>query len=378
MRKRLITRLFSAFIYFLLFSLQVKEVWANPYFYITGNTLPPKDSATVLELHLNTDGNQIGALQGVVNFSTEYFDTTSISVLSSVCSLWAPANSTPPGQNLTRVSPYFYNGKVIFSCGITGSGYKGSDGLVGKISLTPKKTGSTSLTLSDAYFAFLGSSIAPGAMSNFDLVVQEASAAATPTPTASATAAPTPIVRTTTVLDDVNIVEVEPVSRTGRSSSGTSGDTDLEVVDEDDAIPAPPADMTPRPKATPFRIAEMNASEPYSGGGTIGEVMAVQGLRDLLIPGKSRADKTVVLINFISTLTFLIVLAVVLWKLLASNRSHKIKTHYIQELISGELAAIEGKMSILNEKEGKNRFESEFSQTVKNILEEVENPNKKS
>lgn len=359
--------------------INAKCIFANPYFYISGDTSVRKNDYEVYELRLNTDGSQIGAMQIVVNYNTDYLSPSSISVLGSRCSIWAPANSAPPGQNLTRVSPYYYNGKIIYSCGITGSGYEGSDGLVGKFTLKGvRESGNTSLTLSDAYFAFLGSSIAPGAMSDFDITMLEASAPATPAPTASPTAIPTPVIISETLFDDVNIVEVEPLSGVTRSSS-TGTDADLEVVENDNTVPAAPADMTPRPKATPYRIPEMNLMQGgnginangISGYGSNGEVMAGQTLRDLLIPGKSSADKTVVMINFISTLAFLIVLAFVIFRMVSNSRRQKVKAKYIKEMISGEMAALESKMGLLKDKEeGRKKFESEFSNTVTELMEE--------
>ncbi len=371
------------------FLLTPDKAYANPYFYIYGRTEVTSGTAERYELHLNTDGNQIGAMQAVVNFDSNYFTATSISIVNSQCSMWTPANSAPPGENLTKVTPYFYNSKVVLTCGFTGSGYNGSDGLIATVTLTPYKDGTTSLTFSDSYFAFLGSTIVPGAMDPFTLTITGTAQptvsptaipsvtptvaptpTATPTPTASASAtpvpSPTPIVNQTVLFDDVTVVDVtDNFTRTGSSGTTSTGsNSQLEVIEEDNTIPAPPP-LSPRPNATPFVVAENNLSEPSSQG----EVMAVQGLRDLLIPGKSKADKTVVLINFISTLTFLILLAVAIWKMIMNSRSSKLKARYIEELISGELAALETKMEILKEKSGSDKFQSEFEETVSEIMQ---------
>jgi hypothetical protein len=42
--------------------------------------------------------------------------------------------------------------------------------------------------------------------------------------------------------------------------------------------------------------------------------------------------------------------------MIANMRSSKLKTRYIQEVISGELAALESKMEIIKEKEGKEKI----------------------
>jgi len=63
--------------------------------------------------------------------------------------------------------------------------------------------------------------------------------------------------------------------------------------------------------------------------------------------------------------------------MMMNSRTAKLKSEYINELISGELSALESKMDIVEEKTGKDRFEQEFEKSVQHILEEV-NPKDKN
>ncbi len=164
--------------------------------------------------------------------------------------------------------------------------------------------------------------------------------------------------------DDVNFVNVQPLP------TPIPGDNSpLEVVEEDNTVPPPPGDITPRPPATPFPTPDPNAVG--GGGGDDGEVLSVQSIRDLLIPGKSRADKNVVLFNFVSLLTLLTIIIVIIWRIIMLKRKNKLKQEHISDLINGELAALETKLSVLNEKDGAKSFQAEFEQTVDHIQQEL-------
>ncbi|NMC35707.1 hypothetical protein GYA49_01540 [Candidatus Beckwithbacteria bacterium] len=374
-------KLFSATVLVFIFLLAcTQSVFANPNCFIT--TSNPNIDGTdpvTFNIYLDTDGDQVGAVQIAVGYDSEYFGTALVSSYGSVCSMWAPANSVPPGENLIRTTPYIYSNKAIFSCGILGQGYNGTSGLIGKLTLTPLKDGNTTLTLGNAFFAFLGSSITPGAMSNYPVVISNTftDPDATPTPTPSPTpttiatssATPTPIVTTETIFDDVEVVDFQNNTSSGSTGSTTVGsdNSELDIVEEDNTIPAPPP-MTPRAKATPFATPDINYMAPDTM--PVGEVLSVQNLRDLLVPGKSQADKTVVMINFISTITFLVLIVLILWKMMMSTRNNKLKSRYIEEMISGELSALESKMAIVKEKEGQQKFQSDFNESVEKILEE--------
>jgi hypothetical protein len=356
-------------------------VLANPYFFITGDSTIGTGNHTYY-IKMNTDGSQIGALQGVLNYDSTYFSTVQINTQNSQCSIWAPANSVPPGESLTRISPYFYSDSIVFSCGIISTGYNGTTGLILSFTLKALDNGSTSFSFSDGYFAYLGTTISPGAMSDYNIILSGVStdpdATPTPTPTATPTSATSSAtVNTETLFDDVTFSTLtgSSTSTSGTSTTTGSGTSELDVVAPDDSIPAAPAYITPRPAATPYVIPEMMHGEYASGSAYPGEVMSVQSLRDLLIPGKSDADKTVVTINFISTITFLILLAIIIWRMMMNSRGTKLKSQYINEMISGELATLETKMNIVTEKSGKGKFEKEFSESVDHILSEV-NPKK--
>jgi len=385
-----------------------EEQGNNPFLYL--DTIPRgaeiiSGTPIVLELRVNTCGQSVGVMQVAVAYPSTHFSsdvdgywaswiTARVNISGSVFPFFTPANSVPPGKNFSISTPYAYNHKIIFTAGVGGqTGFNG-DGKVATFQLNPYNTGDVSLTFSDIVMRFGINSVPLGTSPTYTAtILGEPSATSTPeptpyptvtpiptitptpTPTVTATPSatpvvvdPTPIVNSTTLFDDVNIVDVSD-NFSGRSGTTrtSSGIDELEVVEEDNTVPAPPLDLTPRPNATPFKLPESYAQEPQAQG----EVMSVQGLRDLLIPGKSKADKTVVMVNFISTLTFLVLLSVVVWKMILNTRSSKLKSKYIHEIISGELAALESKMEIIKEKEGKEKFENEFSQSVDHILNEI-------
>lgn len=367
-------------------------VHANPYFYITGQTSVSTSEVESFQVRLNAD-SAVGVLQIVVHYSSTYFNTSSISISNSRCSLWAPPNSAPPGKDLTSVTPYFYNSTAVIACGFTGAGYQSSDGLIATINLTPILAGNTTLSFSDSYLAFLGSSITPGAMAGFDVVISGAptpTESPTPNPSVTPTLTPIPtavptdvpevtataetIINSQTLFDDVTIVDVTDNLTSGSSgSSATSiqGESELEVVDQVDTVPAAPANLPQRATATPFKVPEINYQSIDGTNEQIvedGEVLSVQGLRDLLIPGKSKADKTVVMINFVSLFAFIVLLAIMLWKMNLNKRAAKIRAEHINELVTGELAALESKMQVIYEKKGAEDFEGEFSEAVSHIL----------
>ncbi len=360
------------------------QVFAAPYFYISGDTELTTGENETFQLRVNSTGDNIGVLQTAVTFDDALFNTSSISNLNSECSMWAPANSIPPGKDSTSVTPYFYNSKVVVSCGFTGSGYTGSDGLIATFTLTPEAAGTTSLSFENNYFAFLGTEITPGAMLDFNLTITgdatpsdsitplpSVTPTTTPIPTASISATPTPIVNTTTLFDDVTFTDVTDnlTSNTSSGNTSTTGNSTLDVIEENNTVPPPPDNITPRPEATPFKVPEINYQNLNGDiNGEEGDVLSAQGLRDLLIPGKSKADKTVVMINFISAIAFILLLAIMLSKMSMNSRAAKLKAKHIQELVAGELSALESKMQVREEDAGKEQFESEFSNAVSNIL----------
>jgi len=63
--------------------------------------------------------------------------------------------------------------------------------------------------------------------------------------------------------------------------------------------------------------------------------------------------------------------------MMMNNRANKLKSTYINELITGELAALESKMEIVGEKTGKDRFEQEFDKSIQHIMEEINPKNDK-
>ena len=398
-----------------LFYEQKQQVFAGPpNFYFEGPREIMYNNIAVFELHLNANGSNISAAQAVITVPTYYLYYLSTSIIDSKCSFWAPASDVPPGKDLYTITPYYENGKIIITCGFMGqTGYTEPEGLIAKIrflAIHVSSPNQISLGFMDLYskFYFAGTPVVANISVPFTTIIvakDEATAEPTPTPTETATATPsatpevsypptptptpipttspeptptpaptpTPIVNTTTLFDDVNVVDFTTSGSSHSTISNTSSNnSDITVVEEDNTIPPPPEELEKRSKATPYPLAQL-LQEPVKKAG---EVMSVQSLRDLLIPGKSKADKTLVLFNFISILIFLILFALLIWKMMINNRTSKIKSKHIQELIQGELAVLENKMTIISEKEGKDRFKTEFEESVENILKGV-NPKDK-
>ncbi len=344
-------------------------LYANPYFYIQGDQQINGGNHTWY-LRINTDGERIGALQTSLSYNTDTFDPVQTSTQNSICNIWSAADSIPPGQDLQRVTPYFYEGRLVLSCGITGTGYNGSDGLVASFTLIPKEDAFFTFSLANSKYIYQGTNILPGAEAIFSGSILNwnlDSNIPTPTPNSATSSA---LITTRTLFSDVTFQQWNPNTRsTGATTTTGSSESQLETVELDNTVPPPPPGMTPRPAKTPLALADMANVEPATESG---EVKAIQSLRDLLIPGKSEADKTVVIVNFITTITFLIILAIILWRMMMNSRANKLKSQYINELITGELSALESKMEIVGEKAGRDRFEAEFEKSVQHILKEVD------
>lgn len=395
-----------------------QPIFANPYFYLTGPTSVETGEPATYTVKVDTDGDQITAAQAVVQLPPGYFTASSVSVSGSNCSLWTPANSAPPGSNTTTTTPYFNSNLVVFTCGFAasgGSGFSSATGTIGKFTVIPSSSGSVSMTFPTTagynVFYFIGSSIATGAMSSYNITITGGSSptptptptgtlspSPTPTPTPTGTQTPTPTPTLTPTItptpsitptpttassssssteyaltaDDINFVELQelPSADSGRDETDI---TEAEIIEEDNTVP-PPGEITPRPPATPFPTPGPQSEVQQLAEG---EVRAVQSIRELLIPGESEADRTVVLFNLLSLLTLLAVIAIIVWRMFTIRRTNKIKQTHIAELVSGELAALESKLNVLDDKSGDSaQFKAEFSETIQTLLEEMNDKNK--
>lgn len=407
MRPLLFTRL--QFCLFVLLGLMLGHFWfaqpvlANPYFFITGTSSVTTGTNYEYLIKMHTDGNTVTAAQATLQIPSSYFSIVSFSISGSNCSLWTPANSAPPGENTTKTTPYAYNNNAVFTCGFSNPGINSADALIGKITLSPILAGSTNLSFATTSgynkFYYIGTEITPGAMSDYTVSITGAGQpTATPTPTVtptpggpSNTPTPTATPTPTPTGSSGGGTTPTPTSSSGSSSSSSSGgyalssgdvtfvtlapmpttgsgvnDVPLEQeVVEDNTVPSPP-EMTPRPTPSPIPTAAPPSEDS-------GEVLAVQSIRELLIPGKSEADRTVVMINFISVLSLLSLMAIITWRLLTSNRAQKVKAAHLKEMVSGELAALESKLNVLQEKNGKEEFQNEFTQTMESLMNEIQN-----
>lgn len=388
-------RLIILFVFILLFVSPVQALSA-PYFYIDTSLSGTNATEYVnknIYLYLTTDSSTITAAQTVVNFDEDYLEEPSdvtISILNSECDFWAPADPSLGFGNTP--APYFYNdNKVVISCGFSNPGYDSGSGggLIARIAFYPTQIGDTTMTFSDTLFRYIGNTITPGTSPEYDLTILDSSASAQPSPTPSVTPTPsaspetssTPtsasdsaIVVTDTLEEgDLNFVEIGVNNNVTQTNDE---DVTLEIVEEDNTIPGPPANLERRPNASPFSFLNFLQSQQSNNDQTNsqdegGDVLSAQSLRELLIPGKSKADKTVVLINFISTLTFVILLAIVIWRLVSITRMNKLRTAHLRELLASELSTIESKLGSAKSEQGSAQLKQDLGETVEKLSQEI-------
>lgn len=352
-------------------------VQANPFFYLDGTDYAVQNARKSIPLYLDTDDSTLTAAQVVLNFSSAYLTGATISNLNSRCSFWAPAD--PSLGYGSTVSPYFYqSNKAVIACGFSNPGYTtgANASLIATITFTPQASGSTTLSFSNAMYRYIGSTIAPGASPNFPLEIYGSTESAQ---AAQPTATPTPPGPTTNIIsivtdpsdtltgDDLNLVNVDG-SGAGASGSTTplSEGITLESIDDDNSIPPVPQ-LTPRDRISPFIRPSRSPGEKDEEG----EVLSVSSLRELLIPGKSSADKTVVLVNFISTLTFLALLAIALWRMITVSRMNQVKYRHMQDMLAGELSVLQTKVGGLSAKKASDSLEDEIKQSFESLVNEV-------
>lgn len=333
------------------------EIIAAPTFFINGTSSGYFKDITTWDLVLNTDGQLLTAAQVVVHFDSELFNQVRINNLNSRCSFWSPADPSLGYGN--SVTPYFYNGNsIVAACGFSNPGYITASGMLGdrilSFSLEPYYLGTATFTLTDAQFRFVDAVIAPGAMPSFDYVVDSTQpATATPSPTPAPSPTPIPPTPTTLRASDLNLVSLSASrsgTRTANSLSTTPQLASPAAVAQtlDDTIPPPPPNLEPRPPATPYPTVTENQITSANNG----EVLSVQSLRELLIPGKSDADRRLVVFNLVAMLIFLILLAMLIWRLILTKRAHDLKIKHMNELIEGELSVIESKVQAVKAGQG--------------------------
>jgi hypothetical protein len=407
-------------------------VWAAPYFYVNSTPGAERFHYKSLDIYLVTGAQFLTVAQAVLNFNSTYLSPYMISILGSRCSLWTPADPSL-GLGTSFQTPAFANGnKVVMSCGFSNPGYQSLDStgnLIATITLYPTTVGTTTLTFSNTAYIYGPNSIAPGFSIPFDLTIYESSSGAQATPTPSPTPPPTPLAgcndtcnissdcsagltcilpgacRNTLCTSETNCVcPTVPPSPTaspgptsaptptpnssitpsdslsagdmtfveiGKSAPNSNAPSDaiVKVVDEDNSIPGAP-NFTPRPRSSPLAFALFGGGGTGIGGGG-GDVLAVQSLRELLIPGKSKADKTVVMINLISTLTFLILLSIIIWRLITVSRTNKLKTLHLQELLASELSTLESKLNAVDSPERTAQIKQDIDTTLDKLTGSV-------
>ena len=363
------------------------QAWAAPYFYLDGDEFPVLNIPHTVELYLSSEDDVLTATQTIIGFDETYFDAVSISVLNSACSYWAPADPAL-GYGLSP-APYFKDGnKVVIACGFSNPGYQSSVGtgdIIARIKLLPKEEETTSVTIDtvNTSFSYIASAVTAGAMSDYDLYVLESTDSATPTPIPDPNSTPIPTLTPDETdfeavvfsVDDLSFVEIGTGVTQTTTTTSTNGTTStLEPVDIDDDIPKPPADLKKRASATPFVFKKSKNSSRSAQDS--GEVLAAQSLRELLIPGQSDADKKIVLFNLVSSLTFVTLLAIALWRLLMVSRMNKLKSQHMKEFLTSELSTLETKM-LSGKETGGDNVKSDISQTVEAISSELNSSKKK-
>lgn len=335
-------------IFFLLTTTSVK---AAPSLYFDEGPETVVDYTHSVGLFIDTAGSNITAFQTIIDLPASYLGFESI-LMADYPNPEFP-NGTKPNcvHSLlppewgysNKSSPYTDTdiNKLYISCGFTNPGYntQGSTGdKLATLTFFADAVGTDSLSFESANtkFYFNGGLVSTGSLSSYTISVLSA---IEPTPGPGTI----PEKATDSISEsDLNFVElgVNGTSQQGVvRSSGEAGD--LEVVEQDNTIPEPPADLPERslPQSLLDRLRG-RTSQADDGG----EVLSAQSLRELLIPGKSDADKRVVWINLISLLVFLLVVSVLIWSYFRIKRQSKIKSDHLADLLEGELAVIESKL----------------------------------
>jgi hypothetical protein len=343
------------------------QVWAAPYFTLDGATGMYPGGSFEFRLKLETDSESLTSAQTVISYDSSLLNKVSIDATSTVCSFWAPADPALGYGN--SATPYFYqNQEVVVACGFSNPGYTtstlGGDVVV-TFRLTPTTTATqsgtskqTTLSLSETQLYYAGTSITPGASGSHTVTIFPTALQATPTPT------PTSAPSAETLTDnDLNFIEIGTTNTTTGTTTtqSTLDDGTLTSLSRDDSIPPPPDDLARRLPVAPFQTAPTTNPET----GEKGNVLSIRSLREILIPGKSEADQTVVLINLLSTLAFLTILAMLIWRLITLSRKNKFKYHQMKDLLTGELSVLEGKLGdteILDQKDQLERLKQELEQ----------------
>jgi hypothetical protein len=333
------------------FGIQTGSVQAAPYFFITGEPSIINGYLYTYNIYLYTTTDTVTAAQTVLNFDTNKINATNFSTLNSRCTFWAPPDPSLSLGNQT--TPFFSNTKLVIACGFSNPGYTSVNGqgdLIIKMSLTPVAgaLGNSSLTFTDTLFRYIGTAVTPGQSVDLNLTVYPSTESANPT--ATPYPSPTPINPATFKASDMDIVDLASGSSSTVNSQSLSLNTlpvnllnptiGLSALNQlDNRIP-PPGELTPRPSVSPYiTLPPDRKSEP-----SIGEVLSVQSLKELLLPGKSEADQKIVIVNLLSTLAFIVILAILIWRLIILSRINKIKYRHMKELIGGELSALESKL----------------------------------
>jgi hypothetical protein len=357
--KRLLTIVFP---WLILFS-QVTQAAAAPYFFASGDPNFIHEYLYHYSVYLYTGADTVTVAQTILNFDNEKVQYINFSTLGSRCTFWAPADPSLGYGNQT--TPYLYNGtKLVISCGFTDGGYKstGTSGdLIARIQATPVTgaSGTTTLSFSDTLFRYIGTPITPGTNISLSLNVFISTAAANPT--ATPYPSPTKVNARTITADDLNIVEVGTNS-SGSSQTVTSANSlnssllipTLGISIDgslDDSIPPPPFGFTPRP--TDPAINTSSGDDSNSNSTSLGDVLSIQSLKEMLLPGTSSTDQRVVMVNILSTLAFLVILAILIWRLMVVSRMNRVKYRHLKEILGGELSALETKLTSEVSEEGK-------------------------
>lgn len=317
-----------------------KVVLAAPYFEVTGPLSIHKPNSYAYDIYLYPDSQAINVAQTVLNFDKNYLEADQISTLNSRCSFFSPADPLL-GYGSTS-TPYIYNDeKAVIACGFANLGIVAdttTPQFIAKVTLSPIVTSniSTSLEFSDSLYKYIGQPVNAGLDQSLTLQVYFSTASANPT--ATPYPSPTPVNPRTITSDDLTFIDISTGSTRLATSSpvqSTTAISPIPVVPLDDSIPTP-GPLTGRPTLSPFKSVVASASSQ-------GDILSLRSLRELLIPGNSTADKTVVFINLLTTLAFLVILTFLLWRMFLLSRTNKLKISHMQQLIEGEIAMLLGK-----------------------------------
>lgn len=329
-----------------------KAYAANVIVGVSGPTSVVSGQTFSISLYVNTQGSQASTVQGGFSTSGPISLGSSPTYNSSLCSFSGPV----PGASNT------------YYCGTTGNGFNSSGDAFVTLQATATGSGTINISVSNAAAAYNSTQYTVGTTGLTVDVQGTGGSTSTPTPTQAQTSTPTP---------------------TSKTNSSTPTPTSTKTKNSVTPVNAgTPNSFNGKPTTKPTVTSATQPSlvvvdqPPYktvtvtnSAGQVIQEQIIVtpstQSLQTLV---QGYFNNTVAALLFIlPILVLLIMVGFMSLRMYQMSRRRQREIELLFEHEIGELAALESKMDLINEKgdKGKLEFRQEFERTKDQILKEI-------